>query len=230
MPVRTFLSAVVAVILIAAVLTLTAAEADSPRDPQPVTVVAYDFDDPEARPAPSHAHPRVQAGLFMQPGFFPPVNAFFDGSRGAAEGEAAVDGSWPEYYEFTVEGTDVFDRLGELRFNVVTRARHASAAYNISVELVEDAGRTRSKLPFDFYDHGRDPAADEPAETGVTTVSIGEPGQYLGHVGQTGTIVIDLAEVPPDRVRTFRITFEARSHRSGAGVDNVELTALQVGQ
>lgn len=166
----------------------------------------------------------------MQPGFFPPINAFFDGTRAGEEGEAIADGSYPEYYEFTVEGADAFERFGELRFQVITRNKHAAAGHTVSVQLVEDDGEKLTDLPFDFYDRELDPSSDEPTESDTDSVGVGEAGKYLGHVGDTGMIVVDLSDVPTGEVRTFRIAFDYRSHRSKTALDSVELRALTTGE
>ncbi len=216
-----------AAVAVSAVVAL-GASGDAPsadRRSDAVVVAAYDFENPDARPAPTEVHADVEAGLFMHMGFFPPTSCFFDGSRDGDEGEAVVDGHWPEYYEFTVEGLDLFERLDALRFNVVTRRRHASAAHTISVKAVEDEGRTIVPLKFDFYDRGDDTDQDEPAEAGVESVRVGEASPYLGFTGNTGTIVVDLSDLPAADERTLRIVFDAYSHRSRTAVDNVELTA-----
>ncbi len=203
-----------------AMLTVAAAlPAVADSEPQEaLSVVVYDFEDPGERPAPTSVHEDVQAGLFMQPGFFPPPDRYFDGSIGGEPGEAIVNREYPESYDFTVEGLEAFDALDALSFTVTTRQRHTANGHHVSVTMFVGEDEKKQTMAFDVYDPDED--SDEPKEAGVESFFIG------GHVGDSRRVVVDLSEVDHADGHSFRIRFDRSRMRSRTAVDDVELTAM----
>ena len=236
--------------LAAAALVLTAglAGALAAGAGEPVTVVAYDFEDEQFRAPPSEAHPEVEVGPIMQPGFFPPTNRWFDGSEAGEPGEAIAVGRRPGFYEVTVEGLDRVGPLRELRFDVTTRRRHAGAGHVISVTTLVEGEYEGAPLKFDLYTPDDEP--DQPTARGVKKLGIGEAGKalvpeqdgksYLSWSGNTGTIVVDLSQLDKAEMRRFRIHFGYQRRtdegdtvtRTGgrSAINNVTLSAAEESQ
>ena len=210
--------AMVSVGLLAAAAMVVAAQQ---RSTSPLTVVVYDFEDAEDRAAPAAVHPQVEAGRFMQPGFFAPPARYFDGSLGGEAGEAIIDRESPRYYDFTVGGLEALDRLERLSFTVTTRQSHAAAGHLVSVSTFKGEDETERPLVFDVYRAGE--RMDDPEQAAVETYFIG------GHVGNARRIVVDLSGLDHADRHTFRIRFDRPRMRSRTALDDVELTALPQG-
>ncbi|MCC5828073.1 MAG: hypothetical protein JJU36_01370 [Phycisphaeraceae bacterium] len=186
--------------------------------PEPVTVVTYDFNHADDRAAPSTAHRRVEAGRFMQPGFFPPPDRYFDGSLGGEAGEAIVDRDRPSYYDFTVEGLAAFERLDTLTFTVTTRQSHAAAGHVVSVTMFKGEDETEHPLRFDVFETANESAEPEAADA--------ESFFLGGHVGNARRIVVALSGIDHADRHTFRIHFDRPRMRSRTALDDVVLKAL----
>jgi hypothetical protein len=146
----------------------------------------------------------------------------FDGTSGNGEaGEAFT--SDEGFAEFTLSGLSGIT-LQELVFTIETERRGANriAAYSLATW----DGTNETPLSFDFYvPDTTDPTYKE--EDDISSVSIGQGGDYLSSEDNDGTVVVDLSGMSLGDSVTFRINVvKGGGLGFQTSMDNVTVTGV----
>ncbi|MCC5789926.1 MAG: hypothetical protein JJT75_09840 [Opitutales bacterium] len=184
-------------------------------------LVEYGFTEVENATTPITVDPAIEASQFMMDSFFPPHRDYFDGSRGGEAGEATVDSRRPAYYHFTVSGLSSIQSLERLEIKITTRRRHAASRHRIDLEAYANEREWIGPMAFDFYKG--DEISGNPEAEGLLEATVGQSGSYLGHVGDSGFLVVDLTDMEVADVMSFRINFDDERGRSRTAIREVRL-------